>query len=63
VYLLDANACIGLLNGRPERLAERMRARQPAEILLSAVVKSELWYGAHRSARPEENRSASSSRS
>ena len=54
-YLLDTNACIGLLTGRAPSLAEKLRFFAPAEIRLSAVVKGELLYGARRSGRPAEN--------
>ncbi len=55
MYLLDTNACIRILNGQSAPLVERLRRETPAEIHLCAVVKAELIYGAHRSARPAEN--------
>ena len=55
MYLLDTNACIRVLNGSSPRLVARLRAHEPAEIRLSAVVRAELLYGARRSARPAEN--------
>lgn len=54
-YLLDTNACIGLLTGRTPAIAERLRLLPPAEVKLSAVVKAELLHGARRSGRPAEN--------
>jgi tRNA(fMet)-specific endonuclease VapC len=56
-YLLDTNACIALINGRPA--AVRVRFQQAAEagipMVTSSVVTFELWYGVANSARPEEN--------
>ncbi len=55
MFLLDTNACIGLLNGTSEALAARLRARRPSDVLLCAVVKAELTFGAYRSQRMAEN--------
>jgi tRNA(fMet)-specific endonuclease VapC len=55
VYLLDANACIQVLNGTSRPLVARLQRQSPAQIRLSAVVKAELIYGAHRSVRVAEN--------
>jgi len=47
--LLDTNTCIEILRGR--------NAGQPrADIVLSAIVRSELLAGALLSAKPDENR-------
>ena len=53
-FLLDTNAVIALLNGKP-RLHARLRAHAPAEVGLSAIVMHELFFGAFRSARVETN--------
>ena len=55
MYLLDANACIRLLNGTSSRLAERMRATPRSQIRLSSIVKAELLFGARRSSRAADN--------
>lgn len=55
MYLLDTNACIGLLNGTARDLAERLRHHAPAEIKLCAIVKSELYFGARHSERVDDN--------
>ena len=55
VYLLDANACIRILNGSHALLVARLRSTTPHDIRMSAVVKAELSYGALRSARVAEN--------
>jgi tRNA(fMet)-specific endonuclease VapC len=54
-FVLDTNACIGLLTGRAPKLAEKLRFLSPSEIRLSSVVQAELLHGARRSARPAEN--------
>lgn len=55
MYLLDTNACIRLLNGTSPALVARLRQESPADIALCSIVKAELLFGAHRSARPAEN--------
>lgn len=55
MYLLDTNACIGLLNGSSPALAERLRACDPTQVAVCSVVKAELLYGARRSARVSDN--------
>lgn len=54
-YLLDANAVIALLNNGSNKLAERTRSQPPADIAISAIVAHELFYGAFRSKRLEQN--------
>ena len=55
MYLLDTDACIGLLNGTAQRLAARLAQCAPSEVRLCAVVKAELYYGARHSSRVDEN--------
>lgn len=55
MYLLDTNACIALLNGTSAPLADWLRRRQPSDVCLCSVVKAELLFGAHHSARVNEN--------
>jgi|SRR6185295_826905 len=54
-YLLDANTWIKFLNGRSERVRQRLESTPPDQITLCAIVKAELVYGAIKSARPAEN--------
>jgi tRNA(fMet)-specific endonuclease VapC len=56
-FLLDTNAAIALLNGRPAAVRERLRraVTDGATIAISTIVLFELWYGAARSQRPREN--------
>src|SRR5262249_18781843 len=51
-YLLDTNVCVALLRGRKATLARWLLTRGPSDIVLCAVVKEELYYGALRSVDP-----------
>lgn len=56
-WLLDTNACIAIINGRPpgvrRRLREALAAGEP--VAVSAVALFELWYGVAKSARSAAN--------
>jgi tRNA(fMet)-specific endonuclease VapC len=54
-YLLDANAVIGLLNSTSPKLARRARNENPADVVISAIVAHELFYGAFKSRRTAQN--------
>jgi tRNA(fMet)-specific endonuclease VapC len=56
-YLLDTNACIALINGKPTAVRSRLQKAlaADAEVLVSSIVAFELWYGVAKSARPESN--------
>lgn len=54
-YLLDTNACIRFLNGRSPAIKTHLATVQPEDIALCSVVKAELFYGALKSSRPDEN--------
>lgn len=54
-FLLDTNVCIKLLNGTSPSVAKALAIHDVADILLCSGVKSELFYGARRSSRPEAN--------
>lgn len=53
-FLLDTDAAIALIKARSEAVAW-LRGRRPAEVALSSVSKAELYYGARKSARVEDN--------
>ena len=54
-YLLDANACIHLINGTSPPLLKRFRLESPMSLRMSSVVKAELVFGARNSSRAAEN--------
>ncbi|MDQ6876759.1 MAG: type II toxin-antitoxin system VapC family toxin [Candidatus Dormibacteraeota bacterium] len=56
-YLLDTNACIALINGRPEAVRRRFARVIAGDdvVATSSVVLFELWYGVARSQRPKAN--------
>jgi len=54
-YLLDTNVCIVYLKGRNLNLKRRLEAVPIQEIAICSIVKSELCYGAMKSANPERN--------
>ena len=56
-YLLDTNACIALINGKPPAVRRRFeRAVATHEsLLVSSVVAFELWYGVAKSEQKEPN--------
>lgn len=56
-YLLDTNACIAIINGRPSTVRQRLRAAldQGARVVVSAIAVFELWYGVAKSMRTEAN--------
>ena len=56
-YLLDTNLCIRVLRDRPAKLRERFNA-EASGLCISDVVLYEWLYGAERSAKPVENRTA-----
>ena len=56
-YLLDTNVVIALLHReRRHAILTQLRRHAPGEVVTSAVVAHELYFGAAKSARPEENR-------
>lgn len=54
-YLLDTNVCVDFLNGRFPSVVARVTASDPSDLGVSAVVVSELRYGAERSQRVRRN--------
>jgi tRNA(fMet)-specific endonuclease VapC len=54
-YLLDANACIHLINGTAPALMARFREESPVSLRMSSVVRAELVFGARNSSRAAEN--------
>lgn len=54
-HALDTNAVIALLRDPRGAVASRLRAHDPADIGVSAIVLHELYFGAFRSGRPAHN--------
>ncbi len=54
IYLLDTNACIAYLRTPLSTVGRRLAQQQPGDIVLCAVVKAELIYGAAHNARSQE---------
>ena len=54
-YLLDTNTCIRYLNRSSLSIYNPLNSLSPGEIFLCDIVKFELYYGAYRSSRQQEN--------
>ena len=56
-YLLDTNACIAVINGRPAEVRDRLTKvfARGETIAVSTITLYELWYGVAKSARVEAN--------
>lgn len=57
-YLLDTNICIFIINYRPAVVRERFERIPVGEIGISSVTLSELYYGAAKSSKPAQNKTA-----
>jgi tRNA(fMet)-specific endonuclease VapC len=57
-YLLDTNACIALINGKPAAVRTRFQrvVQKGARVSVSTIVAFELWYGVAKSSQKEGNR-------
>ncbi len=53
--MLDTNACIGVINGRPRALRQHLLQIPPAEIAISQIVRYELEFGVCHSQQPQRN--------
>ena len=56
-YLLDTNACIALINGKPIAVRHRFHKviETGAQVNVSSVAVFELWYGVEKSEQREAN--------
>ena len=56
-YLLDTNACIAVINGRPESVRLRLQGavEAQAQVWVPSIVAFELWYCVSKSSRPDVN--------
>ncbi len=55
MYLLDTNACITYINDRNSTVARRLAQLYPSRVFVCQIVKAELYYGAYKSSRREQN--------
>ncbi|CCQ48747.1 type II toxin-antitoxin system tRNA(fMet)-specific endonuclease VapC [Crocosphaera watsonii] len=55
IYLLDSNTCIVYLKFADSRVRTRLDSLSANDIAVCSVVKSELFYGAMKSRKREEN--------
>ena len=57
-YLLDTNACIALINGKPPTVRTKFQKATDsgAQVFVSSIALFELWYGVAKSSRREFNR-------
>ena len=57
-YLLDTNACIALINGKPPLVRAKFQkaADAGAQVFVSSMALFELWYGVAKSSRREFNK-------
>jgi tRNA(fMet)-specific endonuclease VapC len=57
-HLLDTNACIAIINGRPRRARERLQDtwHRGGRVSVSSIALFELWYGVAKSQRVLANR-------
>ena len=54
-YILDTNVCINYLRGKSQSIADRLIKIPAANRIIPSIVRAELYHGAYKSTRPEEN--------
>ncbi|MBC6418978.1 MAG: type II toxin-antitoxin system VapC family toxin [Prochloron sp. SP5CPC1] len=54
-FLLDTNTCIVYLKGKNLSLKQKLESTLIKDIAVCSIVKSELFYGAMKSANPQRN--------
>ena len=54
-FMLDTNACIGVINQHPPALRRRLLQGEPIEVAISEIVRYELAFGVCNSRQPEKN--------
>jgi len=58
MYLLDTNICIYIINKRSASLVKKICKLNPKDIKVSSITVAELEYGASKSKRRSQNRTA-----
>lgn len=56
LYMLDTNACIGLIKNNPPSLRQRLMQLEVSQVAISCIVLYELEYGVCRSQQVQRNR-------
>jgi tRNA(fMet)-specific endonuclease VapC len=54
IYLIDTNVCVVYLNNPQSAVAQQLRANRQQDVAICSVVKSELFFGAMKSQRPQQ---------
>jgi tRNA(fMet)-specific endonuclease VapC len=54
-YLLDTNACIAIMRNTSPKLSSKVLAQPPGTMAICTIVEAELYLGAYRSARMQQN--------
>ncbi len=57
-YMLDTNIIVYAKNKRPENVLNRLTAKRPSDVCISAISMAELEFGVCHSSRPDQNRLA-----
>ena len=57
-FMLDTNICIYIIKKKPEQVLGQLKNARISDIGVSSITLSELAYGAEKSSRPDQNRSA-----
>ena len=58
MYLLDTNICIYIINKKSKSMVKKICALSPFDVKISSISAAELEYGASKSNRREQNRTA-----
>jgi tRNA(fMet)-specific endonuclease VapC len=54
-YILDTNICIYFLNGRSERIRNKIASHKSSELATTSITVAELYYGAYHSKHVTRN--------
>ncbi|MEQ8752026.1 MAG: type II toxin-antitoxin system VapC family toxin [Coleofasciculus sp. G1-WW12-02] len=58
IFLLDTNICIYIIRQKPANVLEKFQSLSPSDVGVSSITVAELEYGAYKSQRQEQNRTA-----
>lgn len=58
IWLLDTNALIHAVRGRPAAVRAHLQRQSPEDIAVSGITVAELWYVAQKSVSPSRKRAA-----